>query len=118
MTLKPSSIYGVSLPIDGLIIAVYNAYFSHTGLIYYRMTDKTSIIATATKDVNDYLNSITSTYSSFTAAFVIVVTWDMPSGNRTDVKRNLFQVVIATNGNKTFGIFNYEKLFTKYATAG
>ena len=106
------------MPWNRLILAVYNAYFGYSGSIYYRMTENKEVLEAASKDVNNYFNSTNSSYSRFAASYAIIVTWDVPSRYPTNVNRNLFQVVVATNGNKTFGIFNYKKLFTTYATAG
>ncbi|CAH2318181.1 sushi, nidogen and EGF-like domain-containing 1 [Pelobates cultripes] len=76
-----------------------------TGDIYYRQSMDSSLQARATSDIRAYFNS-----SSFTSRWVFVATWDRVAYYGSVVSQqqtNTFQVVLTTDGNATFVLFNY-----------
>jgi fibulin 1/2 len=83
------------------------------GNVFYNvyLDTKSSYIERATHEVRRFSRS-----GSFTARWVLVVTWDRvpnyPDGSGSDSdslssKRNTYQIVIATDGQQTFALFNY-----------
>ncbi|CAH2318184.1 hypothetical protein AB205_0044100 [Pelobates cultripes] len=99
------SSHDIPLPSGSPIIAPFWADVDNeiTGDIYYRQSSDLNLIARATSDIRSYFN-----YPTFTSQWVFVATWDRVGyyGSKSN-KTNTFQVVLTTDGNATFVLFNY-----------
>ncbi|XP_056399545.1 serine-rich adhesin for platelets-like [Hyla sarda] len=77
-----------------------------SGDIYYRQSTDPALLSRATSDINSYFHGM-----NFTASWVFVATWkDVPFFGSTSTKVNNFQLVLISNGNVTFTLYNYVDL--------
>ncbi|XP_077312589.1 uncharacterized protein LOC143933542 isoform X4 [Lithobates pipiens] len=76
------------------------------GDIYYRESTDPSLLSRATSDIRTYFHA-----ANFTAQWVFVATWHRVAyyGSSTN-KVNTFQVVLSTDGNQTFLLYNYKDI--------
>ena len=73
------------------------------GDIYYREINDTLLL-------NDISVDISNTVEYFNATWAYLVTWYDVASFETSNLRNTFQVLITTDGYKSYSIFNYDKL--------
>ncbi|XP_053307396.1 alpha-tectorin-like [Spea bombifrons] len=73
------------------------------GVMYYRQDTNVELLERATSDITSYFSNTT-----FSAQWVLVATWDKVASYYYDASQwNTFQVVLTTDGNFTFVLFNY-----------
>ena len=83
-----------------------------TGAIYFRESSDEEILMRASKDVKK------KTDFNYFPTSVFIVTYDNINSYQNQAELNTFQIVLASNGSRTYGIFNYKKLDSIGAKAG
>ncbi|XP_069113332.1 sushi, nidogen and EGF-like domain-containing protein 1 isoform X2 [Argopecten irradians] len=99
-------------PLSIPMIAVFwmDIITTTTGQIWYRITNDSDILIRAQTDIANYYDNQTT----FQPTSVFTATWlEVPyygaEGDDAD-KRNTFQVVLMTDGDKSFTMFHYQKI--------
>ena len=109
--------YGVSLPYKySAVIAPYTIDLDtrSSGIIYYRETFDSQTLSRATQDIYIFNNRS----STFKARQVVVISYINVPGYSNRYSQHTFQVVLASDGNTTYSILNYERLDVSGAVTG
>ncbi|XP_033763878.1 sushi, nidogen and EGF-like domain-containing protein 1 [Pecten maximus] len=81
-----------------------------TGEVWYKLTNDSALLTRAKADIANYYDNQTT----FQPTSVFTATWlDVPYYNAAGVdatKRNTFQVVLVTDGVKSFAMFHYQTI--------
>ncbi|XP_078704004.1 sushi, nidogen and EGF-like domain-containing protein 1 [Branchiostoma floridae x Branchiostoma belcheri] len=104
-------------PVTGnRVIAVFftdikTSYSPRAGYIYHRETTDAGVLARATSDIQ---TAFPTDHGSFVATWVYIATWHEvglygASENGYNL-RNTFQLVLITDGCKSFTLFNYDRI--------
>ncbi|XP_066271678.1 sushi, nidogen and EGF-like domain-containing protein 1 [Branchiostoma lanceolatum] len=99
---------------------IKTSYTPRAGYIYHRETTDAGVLARATTDIK---TAFPADHGSFVATWVYVATWHEvglkgATGDGNNL-RNTFQLVLITNGCKSFVLFNYDQIqFLQGATNG
>ncbi|KAI8498222.1 hypothetical protein Bbelb_241660 [Branchiostoma belcheri] len=100
----------VAFPTTGKrLLAVYftdliTSYQARSGYIYHRETTDAGLLARATTDIR---TAFPAEHGSFVATWVYIATWhDIAFFSYSSI-RNTFQLVLITDGQKSFALFNY-----------
>ncbi|XP_019635144.1 PREDICTED: sushi, nidogen and EGF-like domain-containing protein 1 [Branchiostoma belcheri] len=98
------------------VLAVYftdvkTSYSTRAGYIYHRETTDAAILTRATSDIQ---TAFPTSQGSFVATWVYIATWHEvglygASGDGVNL-RNTFQLVLITDGCKSFTLFNYDRI--------
>lgn len=128
ITAFPNSTQPVSIPNTEAVITPYmfsthtrtkrslksntNNDLVNTGKIFYRQTNDSNILQTATSFINESINEVVNI-----SAAVIVTFVDIPSPTNHSLKHT-YQVFIASNLQQTFLILNYLNLDSNGALSG
>ena len=97
----------IEIPYHQPVISIYGTdlYSNSTvGTIFYRQTKSLRLLEEASYDISVYINKV------FTAISSVVITFDDVGQFADKSLKHTFQIVLATNGNETYGIFNYRTL--------
>uniref|UniRef100_A0A8C5PVW9 Sushi, nidogen and EGF like domains 1 n=1 Tax=Leptobrachium leishanense TaxID=445787 RepID=A0A8C5PVW9_9ANUR len=102
----------VAFPISGdrRVVAAFWADVDNRrgGEVFYRETEDSKILQRATRDVHAYFPEL----SDFNATWVFIATWHRVTfyGGDNTSPVNTFQIVLITDGLRSFTIFNYENI--------
>ncbi|XP_053314489.1 sushi, nidogen and EGF-like domain-containing protein 1 isoform X2 [Spea bombifrons] len=102
----------VAFPISGdrRVVAAFWADVDNRrgGDVFYRETEDPRILSLATWDVRTYFPEL----SDFSATWVFIATWHRVTfyGGDSNSPVNTFQIVLITDGLRSFTIFNYETI--------
>ncbi|XP_069113377.1 sushi, nidogen and EGF-like domain-containing protein 1 [Argopecten irradians] len=98
-----------NLPIPLPLIAVFwmDVDTRSTGEVWYRLTNDSDILTRAQTDIANYYDNQTT----FQPTKVFIVTWIDVHRLMFDAKcRNTFQIVLMTDGDRSFTMFHYLKI--------
>ncbi|XP_068136739.1 sushi, nidogen and EGF-like domain-containing protein 1 isoform X3 [Hyperolius riggenbachi] len=102
----------VAFPISGdrRVVAAFWADVDNRrgGDVFYRETEEWPILSRASRDVKSYFPEL----PVFNASWVFIATWHRVTfyGGDTNSPVNTFQIVLITDGIRSFTIFNYETI--------
>ncbi|KAM8952476.1 sushi, nidogen and EGF-like domain-containing protein 1 isoform 2-T2 [Pelodytes ibericus] len=102
----------VAFPISGdrRVVAAFWADVDNRrgGDVFYRESEDPEFLTPATQDVHDYFPEL----SDFNATWVFIATWHRVTfyGGDATSPVNTFQIVLITDGRRSFTIFNYETI--------
>lgn len=102
----------VAFPISGdrRVVAAFWADVDNRrgGDVFYKETEDPRILNRASRDVNSYFPEL----SEFNATWVFIATWYRVTfyGGDASSPVNTFQIVLITDGLRSFTIFNYETI--------
>ncbi|XP_013073233.2 mucin-17-like isoform X1 [Biomphalaria glabrata] len=100
----------IMIPVIGPWVSRIVASTDHLGDVTYRMTSNETILS----DVSSLVGKSQEFSDSFLPVYALIVTWDnvgTDSFNEYSFnKKNTFQLVVATDGDKTLVTFEYSKI--------
>ncbi|KAK0059265.1 filamentous growth regulator 23-like isoform X1 [Biomphalaria pfeifferi] len=100
----------VMIPVIGPWVSRILASTDHLGNVTYRMTSNETILS----DLSSLVGKSQEFSESFLPVYAMIVTWDNVGTDYFDKtsfnKKNTFQLVVATDGNKTLVTFEYSKI--------
>ncbi|XP_057299762.1 uncharacterized protein LOC130630320 [Hydractinia symbiolongicarpus] len=114
LSVNKSVTSSVSFPYHHTVLAPYHLNFNSLkgGAIYYRESYDNELLKRADADIAKYSSENFIATQAFVVSYIDVVPENLTSDKHT------FQVILASNGSVTYGIFNYQKLSQSYAVTG
>uniref|UniRef100_A0A2C9JH68 NIDO domain-containing protein n=1 Tax=Biomphalaria glabrata TaxID=6526 RepID=A0A2C9JH68_BIOGL len=100
----------IMIPVIGPWVSRIVASTDHLGDVTYRMTSNETILS----DLSSLVGTSQEFSDSFLPVYALIVTWDNVGTDSFDEysfnKTNTFQLVVATDGDKTLVTFEYSKI--------
>ncbi|XP_035683923.1 sushi, nidogen and EGF-like domain-containing protein 1 [Branchiostoma floridae] len=106
--------------IAGYFTDIKTSYDGRSGYIYHRETTDATVLSRATTDIQ---TAFPAEHGSFVAIWAYIATWHevafFGSSGASRNLRNTFQLVLITDGCKSFCLFNYDRIdFLQGSTNG